>query len=84
MGYDKTNRGGIWLNTEKKTDKHPDYKGSLNVEGNEYWISCWKRSEDGNRNAPLLAIAVTEKKERKAHQPRDAALDYVKDLDIPF
>jgi hypothetical protein len=41
--YDNTNRGSIWMNDKKETVNHPDFTGSLNVEGKEYWVSAWKR-----------------------------------------
>ena len=29
--FDETNRGAIWKNEKKETDKHPDFTGSINV-----------------------------------------------------
>jgi len=46
--YDNTNKGQIWKNDKKTTDTHPDFKGSINIEGVEYWLSCWKRSPNAN------------------------------------
>ena len=37
--YDNTNRGSIWKNDKKQTDSHPDFTGSLNVNGVEYWVT---------------------------------------------
>ena len=39
--YDNNNRASLWKNDRKTEDKHPDYKGSVNVEGVEYWMSGW-------------------------------------------
>lgn len=63
MGYDNTNRGQIWKNEKKDTDKHPDFKGSLNVDGVEYWVSGWKRKEDANPKAPALSFTVKLKED---------------------
>ena len=41
MDYDNTNRGAIFRNEKKSTEKHPDMNGSINIEGKEYWISGW-------------------------------------------
>lgn len=79
--YDNTNRGSIWPNDKKETDRHPDFTGSLNVEGTEYWVSAWKRKPDANPKAPSLSFSVKAKEEQ---QPKAApAGDFVDD-DIPF
>ncbi len=65
--YDDTNRGALWGNRDKKSDKHPDFKGQINVDGVEYWLSAWKRDpNEQNPKAPSLKIALTPKDQ--AHQ----------------
>lgn len=59
--YDDTNRGQIWMNDKKETEKHPDFKGSINVEGIEYWVSAWKRKPDANPKAPALSFSIQKK-----------------------
>jgi hypothetical protein len=59
--YDNTNRGSIWPNDKKETENHPDFKGSINVEGKEYWVSAWKRKPDANPKAPSLSFSVQSK-----------------------
>lgn len=39
--YDNTNRGTLFPNDRKTKENQPDYKGSLNVDGVEYWVSGW-------------------------------------------
>jgi uncharacterized protein (DUF736 family) len=39
--YDNNNSGAIFKNDKRETENHPMYKGSLNVEGKEYWVSVW-------------------------------------------
>ena len=39
--YDNTNSGMLARNENRKTDKHPEYTGSLNVDGVDYWVSAW-------------------------------------------
>lgn len=41
--YDNTNRGMLARNDRKERDTHPDYNGSINIEGVEYWLSGWVR-----------------------------------------
>jgi len=61
--YDNTNKGAIWGNKDKKSEKHPDLKGSINVEGVEYWVSAWRRGPNDNPNAPALKFAITAKEQ---------------------
>ena len=68
MAYDNTNRGAIWKNRDKTEDKHPDFKGSLNVNGVEYWVSAWKRKDSDASNKPALSFSIKPKEERQATQ----------------
>lgn len=61
MTYDNTNRGAIWKNDDKREDNHPDFKGSINVDGREYWVSAWKRKEGAAAKAPALSFSVKPK-----------------------
>ena len=75
MEYDNTNRGSIWKNEKKETEKHPDFTGSLNVEGVEYWVSAWKRKPDAKENAPALSFSIKRKEARQAPKPIETEFD---------
>lgn len=79
--YDNTNRGQVWGNDKKETEKHPDFTGTLNVEGVEYWVSAWKRKPDANPKAPSLSFSIKPKEER-VQQAAPAIPDF--DDAIPF
>ena len=64
--YDNTNRGSIRKNEKKEKDPHPDFTGSLNVGGVEYWVSAWKRKPDANPKAPALSFSIKPKDEQQA------------------
>lgn len=64
--FDNTNRGSIWKNERKENDKHPDFTGSLNVNGQEFWVSAWKRKEGAAAKAPALSFSIKPKED----QPR--------------
>ena len=59
--YSNVNRGAIWSNKDKRSDSHPDFKGSIDVEGVEYWLSAWKRKPDANPKAPALSFSIQKK-----------------------
>ncbi len=72
MAYDNTNSGAMWGNKEKQTDTQPDYKGSINIEGIEYWLAGWKRDPNGNPNAPAIKFKYTRKDEVQAQGMQQA------------
>lgn len=45
--YDNRNRGVLFKNDRKTSDKHPDYKGTANMDGRDYYVSAWVR--DGKK-----------------------------------
>ena len=52
--YDDTNRGALFKNDKKETDKHPDYKGPMNFNGEDGYLSAWLReSKDGKKYMSL-------------------------------
>ncbi len=78
--YDNTNRGSIWRNEKKERDTHPDFTGSLNVAGVEYWVSAWKRKDGAPAKAPALTFSVKPKEDR----PAPSRNDDMNGDDIPF
>ena len=77
MEYDNNNRGSLFKNDRKETDKHPNYKGSLNVAGTDYWISAWiKKSKEGST---FMSLSVEEK--GKDNRKKVVEID---DSDFPF
>jgi len=80
--YDNTNRGSIWKNNDRTTEKHPHFKGTLNVDGAEYWVSAWKRDKDSNPKAPALTFSINLKDNQSYSSPANTVDD--DDEDVPF
>ena len=87
--YDPTNRGAIFKNDRKEQPNHPDYKGSVNVNGVEYWVSSWIKE---GAKGKFMSLSVTPK-EQKAPAPRQqtkapakasSGFDDMDDSDLPF
>jgi hypothetical protein len=90
MAYDNTNSGLLARNQRKEKDTHPDYSGSVNVDGVEYWLSAWlKTGKDGSKLAgqKFFSLSLRRKDGQPAATPAVAAPaapapDF--DDDIPF
>jgi hypothetical protein len=86
--YDNTNSGILSRNDRKEQPSHPDFKGQLNVDGVEYWLSGWvKERKDGS--GKFFSLSVKPKDAPAAaparQQPKSQASSGFDDMnDIPF
>jgi spermidine/putrescine-binding protein len=91
--FDNTNKGAIWKNEDRQSDKHPHFRGSINVEGVDYWVSAWLKDKDANPKAPAMKFSVQKKEAQATNSPAqetttaDRQADKFDDFegeDIPF
>ena len=89
--YDDTNRGQIWGNEDKNKEganpNWPDFQGSINVEGKEYWVSGWKKKADSNPKAPALSFQIKLKDDGQTATVRTEPATVLQETsfdDIPF
>jgi hypothetical protein len=48
MTYDNTNTGILFRNDRRENEKQPEFTGTINVDGVEFWLSAWvKTSKEG-------------------------------------
>lgn len=67
MSYDNTNSGLLAKNDKQGNDQRPDYRGSINVDGVDYWLSAWiKTGRDGTKLAGQKYMSLSV-------QPKDAS-----------
>jgi uncharacterized protein (DUF736 family) len=82
MEYDNNNRGSLFKNDRKDDAKYPDYKGSINVDGTDYWLSAWiKVSKDGNK---FMSLSVKNKNADASLQPKKKVKQEEFDDSMPF
>jgi uncharacterized protein (DUF736 family) len=58
--YDDTNKGILFNEEAKKSERSPDWTGKLDVEGKEYRIAAWERTT--KTGTPILSLAISEPK----------------------
>ena len=69
MSYDNTNSGILSRNDRKEQPNHPDFKGQINVDGVDYWLSGWIK-ERNDKSGKFFSLSV---KPKDAAQARPAA-----------
>jgi hypothetical protein len=84
--YGNTNKGLLARNDKGDNEARPDLKGSINIEGKEYWLSAWQRVGQSGKleGKKFLSITATPKDEQSAPAPKAKAAAPAEDDDIPF
>jgi hypothetical protein len=68
--FDPTNRGIFGRNERKTQDTHPDFTGSLNVNGQEFWLDGYKQTrKDGSGSFISLRVKPKEAPAAPARRP---------------
>lgn len=81
--FDNTNRGILGKNKFKTKETQPEYSGSINVNGVEYWLNGWiKEGESGK----FFSLTVRPKQDtpRQISEPTRKAKADEFDNDLPF
>ena len=82
MEYDNKNRGMLMKNLNKTADNHPDYSGSINVNGTDHWLSGWiKESKKGTK---FFSLSIKPKDEQKTKPKAKQVEDDMPHDDVPF
>lgn len=91
MSYDNNLSGALFRNDKKESEKHPDYKGSCEINGTEYWVSSWINESKKGKKYMSLKFSPKEEQQKQQRQnlrrsARIAQIDHGDDLndDIPF
>lgn len=87
--YDNTNRFALFPNKDRKTDKHPNLSGTLNIDGVEYFIDGW--TKQSQRDGSKFISGTAKRKDKQPAQGggqsyggNDAPPAPDLDDDIPF
>ncbi len=63
-GFDNTNTGALFKNTRRTNDRQPEFTGKLNIRGEEFYVSGWKKPREGAD--PFISLAVESKADVEA------------------
>jgi uncharacterized protein (DUF736 family) len=71
--FDNTNRGSLFIQENKQTEKSPDFSGNLNVEGKEYRLSAWKKTSKTGKK--FLSVSISEPQNKEAAPAKQVSKD---------
>lgn len=87
--YDKTNRGVLFkVEEDKKRERGPDYSGSLNVNGQEFFLDAWIKTAQSGRKFMSVSVKPKQRQEEQRQAPArkkapSSGFDDMPD-DVPF
>jgi hypothetical protein len=92
--FDNTNRGGLFKNDRKEAgDKKPEYTGSVNVEGVEFFLDAWLKKSAAGASFMSISVKRKDKQPQVQHHapaaappPRQQPANHFADMadDMPF
>lgn len=85
MEFDNTNRGVLFNNDRAESERHPQYKGSINIQGVDCWLSAWVKE---GKNGKFFSLSVQPKDENYTPKPKveysDKPAPQIEDNGLPF
>lgn len=80
MAYEmKEGSGSLFKNQRKTSESHPDFTGSIKLNGKEHWFSAWVK--ESPKAGKFFSVSVGKVKEQSNFKP--AGGDEIID-DTPF
>ena len=81
MAYEmKEGSASLFKNTRKQSESHPDYTGSIMLQGKEHYLSAWIK--ESPKAGKFFSISVGKIKEPVGFTPKGS--DEIVDSDLPF
>jgi len=78
----KDGSANLFKNERKESQNHPDYTGSIMINGQEHYFSAWIKE---GKKGKFMSVSVGKPKEQKAFKARgDDEMPKIQDDEIPF
>lgn len=81
----KEGSASLFKNTKKVSENHPDYTGSIMLQGKEHYLSAWIK--ESAKVGKYFSISVGKEKQPAGFTPRGAdelPKNTLEDSDLPF
>ena len=81
----KDNSGALFREEDKKSEKHPDYKGNCLVNGQRMYIAAWINESQGGKKYMSLSFSAPNEDAKSANAtPKPEFAETSKSDDLPF
>ena len=80
----KEGSGSLFKNDRKTSETHPDYSGTIMVNGKEHWLSAWVKE---GKKGKFFSVSIGKEKQPQGFTPRGAdelPKNAFEDSDLPF
>lgn len=85
MAYQpKEGAGSLFKNSRKTSENHPDYTGSIMINGREHWLSAWVKE---GKSGKFFSVSVGKVKEQVSWKPKgedEIQRNTIEDDAVPF
>ena len=78
----KENTGALFKAKNRESERHPEYTGTINIDGKEYWLAGWVKESKAGQKYFSLATKPKDAKPEPKQEKRGSIHDM--ESDIPF